>query len=195
MNRKLISLGVVLAALAICSFVTVAVAQQPKQEPKAGETKQPPKAEPKKEEPKKEAPKAEPPAAEKSFTGKLTDLHCFMTGAKDDAKAGECLKAGVPAVLEVGKDVYILSKGAKGAGEFAAMAGKEVEVKGKVFEKAGLKYIDVSAVTAKAGEKASDKKPEAKTEAKPEVKKPEVKAPEKKPEAKPEEKKPETKTK
>jgi ribonuclease E len=195
MNRKtLISFGVVLAAVAVCLFVTQNVLAQAKPEakPEAKKT-EPPKTEPKKEEAKKpEPPKAEPKkdeAKEVTLVGKLLDLHCFMMGAKEEAaKTGECLKAGAAPILETPAGIYLLSKGPKGT-DLAAMAGQEVEIKGKVFEKAGMKYVDFTAITKKGGEA---KKAEAKPADKPAEKKPEVKPAdkpaEKKPEAKPAEK-------
>jgi hypothetical protein len=182
MNRKtLIGFGMVLAAVAICLFVTQNVLAQPKPEVKPEAKKpeakkpEPPKTEVKKEEPKK--PEAKPEmktdaGKEMTVAGKLMDLHCFMMGAKEEpAKTGECLKAGAPAILDTGKDIYILSKGPKGT-DLAAMAGQDVEVKGKVFEKAGIKYLDFTAIAKKGGEA---KKPEP---PKMEPKKEDVKKPE-----------------
>jgi hypothetical protein len=150
MTRKTWSVAVVgLAALAICLLPSfMAVAQE-------------------------KAPAATPPPAAKevTLTGKLTDLHCFMAGCpateKDPVKcAKECIEKGVPAVLEVEKGIVILGKGMEGGAKlFAPLAGQQVEVKGKVYEKAGVKYMDV-VEAKKAGEKAPEKAP-AKTEIKP----------------------------
>jgi hypothetical protein len=184
MNRKtLIAFGLVLAAIAICSFVTQnAMAQakpDAKPEVKKDEPKkEPPKAEPKKTEPPKADPKKDEPKAdagkEVTLTGKLTDLHCFAMGIKEEpAKTGECLKAGAPAVLETATGVVLLSKGPKGT-DLAAMAGQEVEIKGKLFEKAGLKYVDFTAIAKKGGEAKKPEPPKAEPK-KEDVKKPDVK--------------------
>lgn len=129
---------------------------------------------------------AHPPVApagkDVAMVGKLVDLHCFMVGMgaskEDPAKcAADCLKAGVPAALETPTGLVILCKGMKGMGEFAAMAHQEVEVKGKMFEKGGVKYIDVATMAKKGAEikKEEPKKPEP---PKTEVKKEEPKKPE-----------------
>jgi hypothetical protein len=166
----------VLAAIAICSFVAQnAVAQaKPEVKPEVKKADQPKKDEPKKPEPPKADPKKDEPKAdagkEVTLTGKLTDLHCFAMGIKEEpAKTGECLKAGAPAVLETATGVVLLSKGPKGT-DLAAMAGQEVEIKGKLFEKAGLKYVDFTAIAKKGGEKPAEKpavKPADKPAAKP----------------------------
>ncbi|HVP11188.1 MAG TPA: hypothetical protein VMV94_08400 [Phycisphaerae bacterium] len=153
MNRKtLFGFGMVLATLAICCFVTFAIAQ-PKPEgnkpAEKQEAKQPPKMEPKAE------PKAEG-GKEGTWTGKLMDLHCFMTGNKEEpAKTGECLKAGVPAVLETPTGIVILGKAPKGV-DMVAVAGQEVEIKGKLFEKAGVKYVEIATIVKKGGEKKAE---------------------------------------
>ncbi len=114
-----------------------------------------------------------PPAGKDvTMVGRLVDLHCFMVGMgaskEDPAKcAADCLKAGVPAALDTPTGLIILCKGMKGMGEFAAMAHQEVEVKGKMYEKGGVKYVDVVSLAKKTAEKPAEikkvepKKPEA----------------------------------
>jgi hypothetical protein len=148
MNRKTLMcvLGVGLAAVAVCMFTGLdQVFAQPKTE-----TAQPPKM--------------SPVGKEVTMTGKLVDLHCFMAGMgaskEDPAKcAADCIKSGVPAALETPTGLVILGKGLKGAGEFSAMALQQVEVKGKLYEKAGLKYIDVTTVQKMGAEKPAAEKP------------------------------------
>ena len=54
-----------------------------------------------------------PPPREVTMSGKIVDLHCFMTGkfpSADHAKCTrECIRAGVPAALETEDSVVILS--------------------------------------------------------------------------------------
>ncbi len=88
---------------------------------------------------------------EVTLTGKLVDLYCFMTGDqpdKDPAKCTEmCLKKGVPAALETDDGLLLLGKGANGIGREAARhALRMVEVKGKLYQKHGLKYLDVASI-------------------------------------------------
>jgi hypothetical protein len=88
---------------------------------------------------------------EVTLTGKVVDLHCFMTGSqptKDVVKCTrECLRDGVPAALEVDGGLVLLGKGLRGIGrELTRHAQDTVEIKGKLYEKHGLKYVDVASV-------------------------------------------------
>ena len=88
---------------------------------------------------------------EVTFTGKIVDLHCFMTGGQKDKDATKCtqkcLREGVPAALETDNGLVLLGKGMTGIGrEVSRHALGMVEIKGKLYEKQGLKYIDVTSV-------------------------------------------------
>jgi hypothetical protein len=88
---------------------------------------------------------------EATLTGKIVDLHCVMAGApkeKDAAKCtAKCLKEGVPAALETEQGLVLLGKGMDGFGREASRhALAMVEVKGKLYEKHGLKYLDVRSI-------------------------------------------------
>jgi hypothetical protein len=90
-----------------------------------------------------------------TLRGKIVDLHSFMTGqhaSADRAKsAADCIRAGVPCALETTTGLYLLSQGTKGAATLLApFAEQEVEVRGKMYEKKGIKYIDVSTATRPA---------------------------------------------
>jgi hypothetical protein len=102
-------------------------------------------------------------AKEVTLTGKIVDLHCFMTGSqptKDAVKCTrECLRDGVPAALEMDGGLVLLGKGMKGIGrEVAQHALATVEVKGKLYEKHGLKYLDV--ISVKEAKKAEPEEEE-----------------------------------
>lgn len=92
---------------------------------------------------------------EVTVTGRVVDLHCFMTGrypSEDRPKCtADCIRAGVPAAVETSTGLILLGQAAKGvAPTLAPLAFEEVEIKGKLFEKAGLKYLDIaSAAKAK----------------------------------------------
>ena len=86
---------------------------------------------------------------EVTLTGKVVDLHCYMTGSqptKDVVKCTrECLRDGVPAALEINGGLVILGKGLRGIGrELVRHAQDTVEIKGKLYERHGLKYVDVT---------------------------------------------------
>ena len=88
---------------------------------------------------------------EVTLTGKIVDLHCFMTGSqptKDAVKCTrECLNDGVPAALETDNGLVILGRGMKGIGrEVSRHALAMVEINGKLYEKHGLKYVDVTSI-------------------------------------------------
>lgn len=93
-------------------------------------------------------------AKEVTLKGKIVDLHCYMTAEAapaDATKCAACIAAGVPAALETAEGLVLLGQGEKGAAKAcAAHAGKEVSVKGKLFEKAGVKYLDIETVEAEA---------------------------------------------
>jgi hypothetical protein len=98
------------------------------------------------------APSAAPVGKEVTLKGRVVDLYCSMTGqyaSEDHAKCtADCLKGGVPAALETPTGLVLLGQGKKGASaHLAAMAMVEVEARGKLYEKDGLKYLDFVSVT------------------------------------------------
>ena len=104
---------------------------------------------------------------EVTLTGKVVDLHCYMTERFPSADAvkstRECLRVGVPAALETDDGLIIIGKGPKGpAQDIAPLALQNVELKGKLYERHGLRYIDV--VSAKAAKKTPPVKEEAETD-------------------------------
>jgi hypothetical protein len=95
-----------------------------------------------------------PPAPrEVTLIGKVVDLHCCMTGkfpSTDHAKCTrQCIMAGVPAALQTEDGLIVLGQGPKGAARTVAdLAFKTVEVRGRLYEQHGLRYLDLT--TAKA---------------------------------------------
>lgn len=105
-------------------------------------------------------------AKDVTLKGEIVDLSCYLTkGAKgaDHAKcAADCISKGAPAGLlaEDGTVTLLISKKVKLAG----FAGKTVDVKGKCYEKGGLKGVVVEDIPgAKAGEAAAEEKKESAT--------------------------------
>jgi len=95
---------------------------------------------------------------ESTLTGRVVDIHCFMTGqfpSEDKAKCtADCIKAGVPAALETPTGLILLGQGTGGAAKsLVPLAYQQVEVKGQLFEKAGVKYLDITSIQAKANAK------------------------------------------
>lgn len=87
-------------------------------------------------------------AREVTLEGRIVDLHCFMTGQQpstDTVKCtADCIRAGVPAALETSTGLFVLGQGAGGAVKtLVPMAYQEVEAHGKLYEKDGVKYLDI----------------------------------------------------
>jgi hypothetical protein len=99
---------------------------------------------------------AERPPREVTMTGRVVSLHAAMTGqfaSPDQAKStADNLRAGVPAALETPTGLVVLGQGAAGAGRtLMPLAFQDVEVQGKLYEKGGVRYLDIT--SAKAVEK------------------------------------------
>jgi len=99
-------------------------------------------------------------AREVTLSGRVVDLHCFMTGqypSADRAKCtADCIRNGVPAGLETPTGVVVFGQGTTGpAKTLLPLAYEQVEATGKLYEKAGVKYLDIASL-AKAGEPKPD---------------------------------------
>ena len=103
-----------------------------------------------------------PPPRDVTLTGKIVDLQSFMTDkfeSSDHAKCTQrCIQAGVPAALETEDGLIVIGEGPKGpARTIAPLAFRYAELKGKLYERQGIKYIDVaSAKAAKDPESEED---------------------------------------
>jgi hypothetical protein len=93
------------------------------------------------------------PARDVTLVGKIVDLHCCMTGkfpSTDQVKCTrECIRAGVPAALETEEGLIVLGQGPKGpARTIDDLAFQFAEVKGKLYERDGLRYLDLTSAKA-----------------------------------------------
>ena len=98
---------------------------------------------------------------EVTITGKVVDLQGFMTGqfpSADHAKCtADCIKNGVPAGLETSGGLIVLGQGANGPSKaLLPLAFQQVEVKGKLYEKGGTKYLDIASVRKAGGVEETD---------------------------------------
>lgn len=89
-----------------------------------------------------------PPPRDVKLTGKIVDLQSFMTGkfeSTDHIKCTErCIQAGVPAALETEDGIIIIGEGPRGpARTLAPLAFRHAELKGKLYERHGIKYLDL----------------------------------------------------
>lgn len=103
------------------------------------------------------------PGKEVTLAGRIVDMNCYMTGSmpsSDPVKCTrDCIEAGVPAALETRDGLIVLGEGTRSAAKtLAPLAHKEVQVKGRLFEKAGARYLDIVKVTAEP-EKAEPPRP------------------------------------
>lgn len=88
---------------------------------------------------------------EVTLTGRIVDFHGYMTGQMVSADpvrcTVDCIRSGVPAGLETETGLVILGQGVTGPMKtLLPFAYQDVEVKGKLFEKAGVKYLDLSSI-------------------------------------------------
>ncbi len=83
-----------------------------------------------------------------TLIGKVVDLHSYMTGkagSNDMARWTQmAIRSGVPAALETEDGLILIGQGEKGPTRtILPFAFKPVELRGKLYEKDGVVYIDV----------------------------------------------------
>ena len=84
-----------------------------------------------------------------TLVGKVVDLQSYMSGkftGTDPAKSTQdCIRQGVPAALETDDGLVVLGMGERGPSRtLLPLAYKRAEVKGKLYEKDGLQYLDIT---------------------------------------------------
>ena len=94
-----------------------------------------------------------PPPRDVTLTGKIVDLHSFMTDKFESSDKVESTRnniyEGVPAALETEEGLVLIGQGGKGAARtLAPLAFQAAELKGKLYEKNGLRYIDITSANA-----------------------------------------------
>lgn len=101
-----------------------------------------------------------------TLTGRIVDLHSYMTGkfaSSDPIRSTRaCIQAGVPVAVEVPDGLIVVSQGTKGPRKMLArLAYQQVELKGRLYERGGLRYIDIfDADLAKSAEEPADEEPD-----------------------------------
>ncbi len=88
-----------------------------------------------------------------TLTGKIVDLQSFMSGkftSSDKVKCTrECIRAGVPIAIETEMGLIVVGEGTKGSARtLAPFAFQYAELKGKLYDKHGLRYIDITSAKA-----------------------------------------------
>jgi len=86
---------------------------------------------------------------EVTVIGTVVDVHGSMTGVYESADrvkcVEDCIRSGVPTALQTEDGLILLGHGTSGPSKmFVSLALREVEVRGKLYEKFGINYLDVS---------------------------------------------------
>ena len=83
-----------------------------------------------------------------TLTGTITDLHSFMTEKPQPTRAVQRLiRGGMPAVLEIENGAVLLGGVSKQfRKELLRLVHEDVEIEGKLYEKRGLRYVDIIAM-------------------------------------------------
>jgi hypothetical protein len=99
-------------------------------------------------EPKPDQTETDVQAKDLAIVGKIVDLQSYMTGkvvGKDPMKwSRECIRRGVPAALETETGLIILGVATGRPTKIAEHVTKTVHVEGKLHEKGGIKYLEVT---------------------------------------------------
>jgi hypothetical protein len=88
-----------------------------------------------------------------TLTGKIIDLQSYMTGKFESsdhtACTQRCIEAGVPAALETEDGLIVIGEGSRGpVRTIAPLAFRNAELKGKLYDHKGIKYLDVTSAKA-----------------------------------------------
>jgi len=93
-------------------------------------------------------PAREAQAKDVTLSGTLVDLRCYMSGKyigkSPEACTRDCIRRGVPAALETNDGLVVLGMARGSPAKLAAHAMKTVDVTGTLYEKRGLKYLEVT---------------------------------------------------
>lgn len=110
--------------------------------------------------PRPERGKKDAQGKEMTFVGKLVDLQSHMTGqpsSGDAAKTvGDAIRAGVPAAIDTPAGLIVIGQGTSGPSKtLLPLVGTRIQVTGKLYEKGGLKYIDISSARSTSTDPAA----------------------------------------
>jgi len=127
----------------------------------------------------------EPRGQETTVTGRLVDIQSFMTGKHpggDPRKSSqEAIRAGVPSAIETEDGMIVIGMGERGPARLLSpLALQQVELKGRLYEKEGLTYLDLISAKAVKEEKEEHEGAEP-GEEHPEEEHPEEEVPEEEP--------------
>lgn len=97
-----------------------------------------------------------------TLVGTIVDLQSLMTGkftGTDPVRATQdCIRQGVPAALETEDGLIVIGMGERGPSRtLIPLALKKVEVKGKLYDKDGLQYLDMASATLVKDKEGAEK--------------------------------------
>ena len=86
---------------------------------------------------------------EVTLVGKVVDLQSYMSdkfaGSNPTKSTQDCIRQGVPAALETDDGLVVLGMGERGPSRtLLPLAYTRAEVKGKLYERDGLQYLDMT---------------------------------------------------
>lgn len=136
-------------------------------------------------------PRTSPPRSTRSqevtLSGKVVDLQSHMTGEfvgkNPEACSRNCIRRGVPAALETESGLIVLGMAKGNLSKLAPHAMQLVELRGTLYEKHGVKYLEVASIKKL---KALELKPEPEDEPEEEAEEDPDERPEDEPEPDPE---------
>ena len=119
-------------------------------------------------------PAKDPEPRDVTLTGKVMDLHSYMTGAFKPRDKARCVRTrintGVPAGIETKEGFVLIGQGGKRVTKIITpLAYQRAELKGRLYVKGGVRYIDVTEAKLAPPETGPEDQPapESKPEAKP----------------------------
>lgn len=152
MTRRGMGWSLVLG-IAVCGGAWMATAQgqsQPARTPVKPVPKTPAKPPQAKPTPARAPTQPDRPAREITLTGRVVTVQSYMStsGSGDATKATtDSLRSGGAAALESPMGLVILGQGNTGAMKLLLpMANQQVEAHGKLFEKGGVKFLDIDTI-------------------------------------------------
>ena len=89
-----------------------------------------------------------PKPQEVTLTGTITDLHSYVTDETQPARnAQRLIRSGIPAILDTKAGPVLLGGVSKQyRKDLLKLVHEDVEVEGELYEKRGLRYLDVASL-------------------------------------------------
>jgi hypothetical protein len=103
-------------------------------------------------------PGADRPGANPDQPGAERDPLGGKSNPMDANQCSQRIRAGVPCALKTNTGLVILGKGERGAGnELAEHATKQITIRGQLFEREGLQYLDIETIEPQVAQRGTDR--------------------------------------